>query len=80
MSYCKIRNFRDNFIFANSVKTHICDVRFSGQERDLPLSVNERVISPICEGFIFMKRSFTKINPSRKFPKLQYMAKSLALP
>ena len=24
--YCKFRNFRENFIFANSVKRHICDV------------------------------------------------------
>ena len=25
-NYCKIGNFRENFIFANSVKTHIFDV------------------------------------------------------
>ena len=25
--YCKFGNFRENFIFANSVKRHICDVK-----------------------------------------------------
>ena len=27
--YCKFGNFRENFIFANSVKRHICDVKNS---------------------------------------------------
>ena len=43
---------------------------------DLPISVNDRIILPFCEDFIFRKlrilRSFTKIKPSRKFPNLQY--------
>ena len=61
--YCKFGNFRDNFIFANSVKTHICDVENSRQGRDLPISVNDRVISPIREDFIFTKlRIFSKIS------------------
>ena len=25
-SYCKFRNFRENFIFAKKIKSHICDV------------------------------------------------------
>ena len=25
------------------------------QEHDLPISVNDRVISPLCEGFVFKK-------------------------
>ena len=35
--YCKFGNFRENFIFANSFKTHICDVENSRQGRDLPI-------------------------------------------
>ena len=35
---------------------------------DLPISVIDRVISPIREDM----RSFAKIKPSRKFPTLQY--------
>ena len=27
LAYCKFGNFRENFIFANSVKRHICDVK-----------------------------------------------------
>ena len=38
--YCKFGNFRDNFIFVNSVKTHICDVKNLRQGHDLPISVN----------------------------------------
>ena len=45
--YCKFGNFRDISISANSVKTHICDVKNLRQRRDLPISLNERVISPI---------------------------------
>ena len=59
--YCKFGNFRENFIFTNSVKTHICYVKNARQGRELPLSVNDKVISPIREGFIF-----TKLRISRK--------------
>ena len=53
--YCKFGNFCENFIFGNSIKTHICDVKNPQQWRDLPISVIKRVISPIREGFIFEK-------------------------
>ena len=39
---------------------------------DLPILLIDRVISPVRKDFIFTKRSFTKIKPSRKFPNLQY--------
>ena len=45
LQYCKLGNFPDNFIFVNSVKRHICDVQNSRLEYDLPISVNNRVIS-----------------------------------
>ena len=70
-TYCKFGNFRENCIFANSVKTHICDVENSRQWRDLPLSENDRVISSIRGIFYFHEtshmRSFAKIRPSRNF-------------
>ena len=37
--YCKFGNFRDNFIFANSMKKHICDVKKSRLGHNLPSSV-----------------------------------------
>ena len=61
--YCKFGNFRENFIFANSLKRHICDVQISQLRRDLPIVVNDGVILLFCEGLIFTKlcmRSFAK--------------------
>ena len=45
--YCKFGNFRKNFIFTKSIKTHTCDIKNSRQGRDLHISVNYREISPI---------------------------------
>ena len=54
--YCKFRNFRDIFIFANGIKTHICHFKNHDKGYDgSPTSVNDRVIPPFCEGFIFPK-------------------------
>ena len=55
MCYCKSGNFRENFIFANSVKRHTCDRKISRLWYDLPISVVDRVISPFLDDFIFMK-------------------------
>ena len=49
----KFGNFRENFIFANSAKRQFCYVLNSQLGPDLPTSVNDRVISLFCEGFIF---------------------------
>ena len=54
-AHSKSGNFRENFIFANSVKRHICDTKKLQLGHDLPLSVNERVISPFLEVHIFTK-------------------------
>ena len=49
-----------NFIFANSVKRHICDANNSRLGHDLPISVNDRL-----KGLYFHEtshmRSFAKI-------------------
>ena len=42
----------------------------------LLISINDRVILPFREGFIFM-RSFAKMKSSRKFPNLQYLLNTL---
>ena len=55
LEYCIFVNFRENIIFANSVKRHIRDVENSLLGHDLPISVNDRVISPFREDFIFTK-------------------------
>ena len=37
--YCKFRNFYENFIFTNSVKRHICDVKILLLGHVLPLNL-----------------------------------------
>ena len=41
--YCKFGNVRENFIFANIVKRHICDPQSSRLRHDLHVSVNDGV-------------------------------------
>ena len=59
--YCKFGNFRDNFIFANSVKGHICDVK-NRKQGMIYISVNDIVISPIHEFLIFTKVRICEIS------------------
>ena len=42
--YCKFGNFRDNFLFTNSVKRHICDIKKLQLGLDFPTSVNDTVV------------------------------------
>ena len=65
LEYCKFGNFRENFIFANSVKRHICELKKPQVEHDLPISVKDIEITPFREGFIVTKLRM------RKFPNLQ---------
>ena len=50
----------------NSVKRHVCDVKNLRLRFDLPVSVNDNVISLFCEDFIFTKVSRIK-HPSENF-------------
>ena len=40
--YCRFGNFRKNFIFANSIKRQISDMKSSRLWQDLPISINDR--------------------------------------
>ena len=54
--YCKFGNFYSEiFIFANNVRRRVSDVKNSRMGQYLPSSVNSKVISTFCEGFIFAK-------------------------
>ena len=44
--YSNFRNFCESFIFANSVKRHICDDKNLQLGQDLPTSENGQAISP----------------------------------
>ena len=60
--YCKFGNFRENFISANSIKRHICDVQTSRLRHDLPISVNDREILLFREGLIFTKLHICEVS------------------
>ena len=63
LRYCKLRSFRENFIFANGVKIHSCDVNNSRLEHYIPTPVADgRVISPFREGFIFTKLRLREVS------------------
>ena len=50
--YCKFGKFHENFVFSNSIKRPICDVKNSWLGHELPISIKERVIS---QWFCFTK-------------------------
>ena len=60
--YCNSGNFRNNFIFANSLKRHICDVKNLQLGHDLPISVKDILISPFREDFIFTKLRLCEVS------------------
>ena len=69
--YFKFGNFRENLIFAYGVKRHICDVKNSRQRHDLPISVNDRVISPFHEGFSFPRNfAYAKFRENKTLAKI----------
>ena len=74
--YCRFGNFRKNFIFVNSIKGHISDVKNLQLRQGLPIAINDRVILPFPKVFSFHEtshmRSFAKFKSSRKFLNLQY--------
>ena len=71
------RNFRKNFIFANSIKRHVSDLNISGLSQGLPISINDSDF-PISRGVYML--SFKKIKSSRKIPNLQYMVIAMRKP
>ena len=62
--YCKFENLF-HFIFVDSVKRRICDVKHSRVEHDLPILVNGRMI------LLFREVSF-----SRNFANKETLAKN----
>ena len=63
-------NFRENFIFANSIKRHISDERNSRLRQDLPISINDRVILPFREGFISRNFAYAKFRENKVLAKI----------
>ena len=70
MVYCKFGNFRENFIFANSVKRHICDAQNLRLRHDLPISVTNSVVLLFREGFIFAKLRICEVSRKKNLAKI----------
>ena len=68
--YCKFGNFRENFIFTNITKRHICDVLNSQIEHFSPISVNDRMNSPFHKDFIFTKLRLCKFPENKTLAKI----------
>ena len=66
MEYCKFGNFRENFIFANSGKRHICHGKMSRLRHELI----DRVISPGREGIIFTKLRICEVSRNKTLAKI----------
>ena len=62
--------FRENFIFANSIKRHICHVNNSQLGHDIPISVNNRMILPFREGLNFMKLRIYEFQENKTLTKI----------
>ena len=60
--YCEFENFLENFIFANSINRHFCDVRISRLVHDIRISVNDSVILPFLVGFNFTKLRICEVS------------------
>ena len=78
--YCRFGNFHENFIFANSIKRHISDVENSRLRQGLSLSINDRVILPFREGFIFTKLRIAKFRENKVLAKISEFTVFLRLP
>ena len=75
-SYNKIKcyrfgNFRENFIFANSIKRHISDVKYLRLRQDLLISIHDRGNLPLREGCICTKlRIYAKFRENKVLAKI----------
>ena len=70
--YCKLGNFRDSFVSQTPLKDLFAMLKIRD---DLPVSVNDSVISPFFSRILFSRNfayaKFREHKPSRKFPNLQ---------
>ena len=57
--YCRFGNFRENFIFANSIKRHTSDVKNSRIRQDFSISITT-VILPFREGLFLRNFAYAK--------------------
>ena len=69
-NYCRFGNFREDFIFANSIKKHISYVKKSRLRQDLHISINDRVILPFREGLFSRNFANAKFRENKVLAKI----------
>ena len=67
--YRKFVNFA-RILFSRIALRHICDGQNSQPGHDLHISVNDRVISPYRESFIFTKFAYAKFRENKTLAKI----------
>ena len=68
--YCKSKKNRENFIFANSVKRHICDATNSRLGHDLRIFVNNRVILAFRVDLFSRNIAYAKFHENKTLAKI----------
>ena len=68
--WSSIGNIRKNFIFSKNIKRHISDVENSPLRQDLHIYINDRVILPFREGFIFTKLRMCEVPKNKVLAKI----------
>ena len=68
--YCRFGNFRENFIFANSIKRYISDVNNLRLRQNLPISINDRVILPFREVLFSRNFAYAKFRENKVLAKI----------
>ena len=64
-------NFRENCIFANSIKRHISDVKNSRLRQNLPISINDKVILLFRKVFCFHETyAYAKFRENKVLAKI----------
>ena len=67
LMYCRFGNFRDYFIFANSIKRHTSDVKNSRLRHDIHKRQSDFAIS---RGFIFTKLRICEVSRNKVLAKI----------
>ena len=63
LHYWLFGNVRENFVSAKSIKSIFAKLKKNATIRhDLPISVNNRVISQFCEDFVFTKLRICEVS------------------
>ena len=70
LTYCRFGFFARILFSRIALKDIFSDVKNSQQKQDLAISINDRMILPFREGFIFTKTSHPKFRENKVLTKI----------